>query len=77
MYGSPAPSIVSTHCGGGPREPLIDKGRAGETQQLMQQVGGELGLVEDTPAIAVEGPGNRFIVGHQTQLRRFLIFINS
>ena len=42
VYGSPDPSIVSTHCGDGPREPLMDEGRAGEAQQLMQQVRGEL-----------------------------------
>ena len=63
VYGSPDPSIVSTHCGDGPREPLMDEGRAGEAQQLMQQVRGELEWVENTPAVAVEGPGNRFIVG--------------
>ena len=62
VYESPALSMVSTHCGDCPQEPLMDEGRAGETQQLMQQVRGELGCVENTPAIAVEGPGNRFIV---------------
>ena len=41
----------------------MNKGR--ETQQLMQQVCGELGLVEDTPAMAVEGLGDQFIVAHQ------------
>lgn len=40
----------------------MDEWRTGETQQLMQQVRGELGWVENTPAVAVEGPGNRFIV---------------
>lgn len=63
VYRSPDPSTVSTHCGDGPREPLMDEGRAGETQQLMQQVRGELEWVENTPTVAVEGSGNRFIVG--------------
>ncbi|XTI84744.1 hypothetical protein V2W45_1465764 [Cenococcum geophilum] len=70
VYGSHDPSIVSTHCSGGPRGPLMDEWRTGETQQLMQQVRGELGWVENTPAVAVEGPGNRFIIGGASLMKR-------
>ncbi|OCL09181.1 hypothetical protein AOQ84DRAFT_363493 [Glonium stellatum] len=73
VHGSPTSSVASTHQGDGSQELLAYKERMEETQQLIEKVRGDLGWVEHTPAIAVEGPGNRFIIGRPSSMKKVYV----